>query len=462
MSIALTTAAAQPAAPALPSPTLRDLAHIPGDDGWPVLGSTLGVLADPLGSARRMVERYGPVYRNHVIGTRNIALMGPQANEFVLFDSERLFSSQLGWDPVLGRLFPRGLMMLDFDEHRRHRRAMAVAFKTAPMQAYLVALNEGIAARVVQWRTQGDGMRVYPAVKQLTLDLAATAFLGGGGGLDMPAVKAAFVAMVAAAVGVVRRPLPGTAMRRGVRGRAAIVAMFSAEIPRRREGDGADIFSQLCRATHEDGALMTAREIVDHMSFLMMAAHDTLTSSMTTLLWKLAAHPEWQERLRAEAQGLGLPPGAPLPYERLHDMPLTEMALKEAMRINPPVPAIPRRAVRAFRFGGYDIPAGAIVGINPLYTHHMPDIWPDPERFDPLRFTEEAVRARHRYAWVPFSGGAHMCIGLHFAVMQMKCMAYHLLTQCELSLAPGYAPQWRLWPIPQPKDGLPVRLAWAG
>jgi hypothetical protein len=89
--------------------------------------------------------------------------------------------------------------------------------------------------------------------------------------------------MVAASVAVIRKPLPSTAMARGVNGRKRIVAYFSEQIPiRRAKGGGEDLFSQLCHATHEDGALLSTQDIIDHMSFLMMAAHDTLTSSLTS------------------------------------------------------------------------------------------------------------------------------------------------------------------------------------
>jgi hypothetical protein len=112
-------------------------------------------------------------------------------------------------------------------------------------------------------------------------------------------------------------------------------------------------------------------------------------------------------------QALGLPPGAPLPYERLGELTLLEMAFKEAMRVNPPVPGIPRAAVRDFEFGGHRIPAGTRVAVNALFTHRMPDIWPELLKFDPLRFTDAAVRARHKYAWMPF-GGAHNVPGPAF------------------------------------------------
>jgi cytochrome P450 len=122
----------------------------------------------------------------------------------------------------------------------------------------------------------------------------------------------------------------------------------------------------------------------------------------------------------------------------------------------PPVPSTPRRALRDFSFGGYRIPAGTDVGVSAAAVHADPVLWPEPERFDPLRFTPAAVAARHKFAWVPYGGGAHMCLGLHFAVMQTKVLLHHILTRYALETAPGYAPAWQAWPIPKPRDGLRV------
>jgi cytochrome P450 len=446
------------ATPAIPEPPLDAMAHIPGTDGWPIVGNTLQLLADPKGAVERLAVAYGPVYRIHAFGRRLITMLGPEANELVLFDQVKNFSSTHGWEPVLGLLFPRGLMLLDFEQHRLHRKALSVAFKAGPMKSYLANLNSGIATGLAEWIKTSPDLRFYPAVKQLTLDLAAVSFLGAEIGPEVESIKRAFIDMVAASVAVVRRPLPGTQMRRGVKGRQFMIDYFGRQIAARRTSDGEDIFTQLCKATTDDGALLSPQEIIDHMSFLMMAAHDTLTSSLSSLVYFLTVNPDWQNKLREEARSLGLAKGEPLAYERLEDLPLTEMAFKEALRLIPPVPSIPRCAVADTEFAGFRIPAGARVSVNPLYTHHMPDVWPDPERFDPLRFTDAASRSRHKHAFVPFGGGAHMCIGLHFAFMQAKCFAYHLLTTCTVSAAPDYRPDWKLWPIPQPRDGLQVKL----
>ena len=313
-------------------PKRNSLTHIPGDEGWPFIGKTLEVLADPKGQVERQAAKYGLVYRSHLFGETSLVLLGPEANELVLFDQAKLFSSTHGWGRILGLLFPRGLMLLDFEEHRLHRRALSVAFKSGPMKSYLAELDTGIAGRVAQWKAQPGPMLFYPAMKQLTLDLAATSFLGAGIGPEVDEITRAFVDMVAASVAVIRKPLPGTKMARGVKGRKRIVAYFSEQIPIRRAKGGEDLFSQLCRATHEDGALLSTQDIVDHMSFLMMAAHDTLTSSLTSFVAALAANPQWQTKLRDEVTGLGLAADEPTSFDNLEAMPLTEMAFKEAMR----------------------------------------------------------------------------------------------------------------------------------
>jgi cytochrome P450 len=98
------------------------------------------------------------------------------------------------------------------------------------------------------------------------------------------------------------------------------------------------------------------------------------------------------------------------------------------------------------------------VSINPLFTHYMPNLWRDPERYDPTCFDTEASRDRHKFAFVPFGGGAHMCLSLNFAYMQVKCFSWHFLNKFRVSVAPYYRPSWRMWPIPYPRDGLLVTL----
>ncbi|MEO0590322.1 MAG: cytochrome P450 [Pseudomonadota bacterium] len=444
----------------IPADTSID--HIPGEAGWPLVGNTFKMLADPHAFAQRMIETYGKVYKNRAFGGYSVQLVGADANELVLFNKDKIFSSEQGWGPVLDQLFPRGLMLQDFDHHRIDRRALSIAFKPGPMRHYMGALNSGISTETGKWE---GPMLFQPAIKQLTLDLAADSFLGIPWGSEADRINTAFVDMVQASVAPIRKPLPFTKMKKGVDGRAYMVDFLTRETLRRRaEGGGQDMFSQFATATREDGSLLPVDQVVDHMSFLMMAAHDTITSSATSLIYHLATKPEWQETMREEILAVTGGPDAdgnprPLDYDDLGKLELTEMIFKEVLRLIAPVPSMPRRALREFEFGGYRIPAGQMVGINVHWVHHSYEYWDDPYSFDPMRFTPEQVKARHKYAWVPFGGGAHMCLGLHFAYMQIKVLMAQLLQRYRIEPTTGgagYKPDWQAWPIPQPKDGLKV------
>jgi len=446
----------------LPEPTFADLAHLPGMQPAKIrMLRTIKFLKDPLGRSQEMLDDYGRVFRRQDFGGWGVSLVGPEANELVMFDKDKIFSSALGWNPVLENLFPHGLMLMDFEEHRINRKALSVAFKTEPMKHYLGELNIGIARGIAHWPGPvgaATEFKFYPAIKALTLDLAAASFLGVPWGPDAKKINKAFVDMVLASVAIVRKPLPLTQMRRGVKGREFMCEFFGREIPKRRGKQGDDIFTQICNTTDDQGVLLGDQAIIDHMNFLMMAAHDTTTSSISSVVHFLGLHPEWQDKIREQIMAVKARTNGELTYESLSDLDVIEMVFKESLRLIPPVPSMPRRALKDFVFMNHHIPAGSHVGINPMMTHRLPDVWPDPERFDPLRFTAENSRGRHKYAWVPFGGGGHMCLGLHFAYMQVKAFFFHLLAENRIVLSPDYKAEFNMFPIPKPKDGLPLRI----
>ena len=218
----------------LPKIPKSAICNIPGEDGLPLVGNTFRMLADPKGFGQRMIATYGPVFRNNAFGGPRISMVGPDANELLLFDRDKVFSSEQGWGPLLNLLFPRGLMLMDFDHHRVDRRALSIAFKPGPMRHYADSLNRGISARMDEWGA-GD-MEFYPAIKQLTLDLAADSFIGLPFGPEADRINQAFIDMVQASIAPVRRPLPFTKMKKGVDGRAFLVDYFTRETKRRRRG----------------------------------------------------------------------------------------------------------------------------------------------------------------------------------------------------------------------------------
>ena len=266
----------------------------------------------------------------------------------------------------------------------------------------------------------------------------------------------AFINEVRAAVTVIRYPVPFTPMWHGVRGRAFLRDTFRKLIAERRAAPGDDFFSQMCLAKDDDGKGWSEDEILDQFNFLMMAAHDTTSTALTTMIWALGAHPEWQDILASEVGQIG---DGPLDDDALAQMTQTEQVFKEALRLVPPVPFIPRYAIEGFSWKGFDIPAGTAITLNPGITMLSPEFYTDPERFDPSRFSpNRAEDQSHKFAWTPFGGGAHKCIGMHFSTLQVKIFIATLLRERCVTMANPSRTEWQRMPIPQAKDRLPIIL----
>ncbi len=434
---------------ATPAP-LSALAHIPGRRGLPYVGVALEFIRDPYALGRRHVEQFGPVFRQYLLGHWTVSLTGADAVEYVLGDPDGMFSSYEGWR-LLHELFPGGLMLRDGADHRAHRRVMQAAFRASAMRDYLDGMNGGIATLLDGW---GGEMRFYPAIKDLTLKLGAAVFMGLPlEGEEAQRLNRAFQAEVAASLALIRAPVPGLAYKRGLDARAYLTERFAEMIPERRARPGPDFFSQLVAAT-EDG--WSERDIVDDLNFLLMAAHDTTTSALTTMVWALANQPEWQEAVREEIAGIG---GDALDYDDAARMEVTERVFKEALRFTPPLAFIPRQAERGFTWAGVEIPAGAHVGVSPGAVMISEEYWSHPDRFDPDRFSPERAEDRsHRFAWCPFGGGAHKCIGMHFALLQVRAFTFQFLRRFRIEAVAGTDADWARVPIAKPKNGLPLRL----
>ena len=426
--------------------------RIPLVKGLPLVGNLPKFLRNPLANAQSL-EVHGNVVRSRTF-FETVTLLGPDANQFVLHDREGNFSSRGGWYYWIDAVFPGAIMALDDPQHKHHRRIMQSAFKRAAMERYVQDMGPVIASVVGAW-TAGP-MTIFPQIKALTLNIAARVFMGMTLGPEADRMNQAFIDTVQASLALIRRPLPPFAMWRGVRARRYLVQLMQSKLADKRAAEGPDLFSQLCHARGEDGERFSDDEVVNHMIFLMMAAHDTTTSTLTTMLYCLARNPGWQDKLREDAQAL---PDAQLRHADLAGCERTEWVMKESLRMYPPLTSIPRKAARDCEFGGFQIPRGTPVGISPIHTHHMPSLWTRPDDFDPERFSPaRAEHRQHAYAYLPFGGGAHLCIGQHFADMEVKSVMHQLLRRFKFSVPEGYRMPYQLVPIAKPRDGLPITL----
>jgi cytochrome P450 len=226
-------------------------------------------------------------------------------------------------------------------------------------------------------------------------------------------------------------------------------------LPAKRAERTDDLFSVLCHIEGDGGERFSDDDVVNHMIFLMMAAHDTSTITTSTMLQHLGQHPEWQERCRAESLALGEDPS----LAELEQLTSLDLVMKESLRLRAPVPMLARRAVKDTVVQGVRVPAGSHVAVGVQFSHLMAELWSEPDRFDPDRFGPERREDKsHRYAWSPFGGGVHKCIGLHFAGAEVKAILHRLLRTHRWQVDPSYVAPLDNHSLPFPKDGQPIDL----
>jgi cytochrome P450 len=362
-------------------------------------------------------------------------------------------------------------MLRDFDDHARHRKILKAAFTRPAREGYQDLINRATTQTLTDWAQREQSvLEFYPAIKRALLDQGTQVFLGLDSRQNVQhgeLLLRCFTRLIRASVAVVRRRIPGTAWQRGLRARRELAAFLRAEIPSRRGSDGQDLFSRLCNAQDDESAArFDDGEIVDHMIFLLFAAHDTTTSALAAMLDELTAAPKLLERANDECRTLArdaeldpeLGPDA-LAWRQLEQLEYVERCFREALRVSPPVPYIVRRTVRPCSLGGHELPARTPVSVLVRGPMNDPAIWTAPERFDPDRYTpERAEDRRHRHAWLPFGAGAHRCIGADLALQQAKVFCHQLFRRFDIERVSPPPTAWRRVPLPMPSDGLPLRL----
>ena len=436
-------------------PAGSPLGPVMGDPGLPVVGHTIEFLADGLRHARRYYEQFGTVFWLNTVGGCWVQVIGPVGLDTVLANRDRAFSNKLGWDPLIGAFFDRGVMLMDLEEHRHHRRIMQQAFKHERLLAYLEKMNPAIRRGIARWQS-GSDFQLYRAAKQLTLDIATEVFVGAQPSPEADRLNAAFIDVVVGGQAIIRADVPGGKWHRGLESRRLLERYFRGQLSAKRANESDDLFSVLCRAETEEGERFSDEDVVNHMIFTMMAAHDTSTITISMMGYYLARHPEWQDRLRAESQALGK---TAIDYDDLDALPSMDLVFKETLRMNAPVGTLARQAVKDTEIDGHYIPKGTRLMLGIYVTQRMEPWWRDPDRFDPERFSDgRREDASHKYAWAPFGGGIHKCIGMHFGSMEVKAIMHQLLLRNSWRIRHGYEPILDYGTGPFPGDGLPIEL----
>ena len=326
-------------------------------------------------------------------------------------------------EPVLG---DRSLLLLDTDQHMRMRKLLLPPFHGEAVKAYERLIREIAVADIEGWPT-GEPLRSRDRTQAITLEVILRAVFGIENAERLHTLRTAIPRVLDVNPLIVFTPRfqidlgRRSPWGRFIRARKAMDEMLYDEIRRRRrapDGNGQprdDILSLLLAATDEQGEPLSEKELRDELVTLLFAGHETTATALAWACERLARQPRAQAELRRHVVD--------------GDDEYLEAAVKELLRIRPVVPVVARRLKKDFELGGYTLPAGVAVDVDMSLIQRSPDLYPDPERFDPTRFLGDR---QPPYAWLPFGGGTRRCIGAAFAQLEIKIVLAEILRRYEL------------------------------
>ncbi len=427
--------------------------------------------ADYLGFAQWRQRTYGDVCAMRLVTERTLDLFSPELVREALVDhADDLIRWQRGVE-VFAEAFGQSVLTTEGDTWQRQRRMLMPAFTPKRVAGYAglmcdaarTALDTALPPGQTQGRVDMDVL-----FSRVAMDvILRTLFNRPAQGETDAAIEATRVL----SVGAMREmfwpltlpdwlPLPGKAAKR--QAMRTLRGLVGGHIARRRAQPdpkaGGDLLARLLALRDETtGEALSAQEVFDQCIVSFQAGHET---TATALLWwsrYLTEHPEAARRARDEVDTVlaGRTPGP----DDLAALPWLTATLKESMRLVPPIPALmTRRALRTFTVGGWTIPKGTLVYLTPWVLHHDPRWWPEPEAFRPDRFLPDAPPPP-RGAYIPFGTGPRVCIGQHFAMLEMTLVAALLLQRWEMELPADAPPAEPVFNVTlRPKDGVKLNL----
>lgn len=421
-------------------------ATLPPGSRVPSTLQTLQWILNPAGSLEKEVKRRGGIFtvRSLVFGTE-VVVTRPETLKQVFTGDTDVYLAGEANSPLAAVLGDRSVLVLDGAAHLRQRRLMLPAFHGERMQQYTEDMRDVTARAVERWR-EGERVLLHPAAQRVALEVILRAVLGLESGhalIELASSLTRLLEVVQSPLGALwmmpalRRDLgPLTGWARIARAIKATDALLYEHIARRRAERGerrGDVLAVMLEAADEEGRPMTDNELRDELMTLLVAGHETSATSLCWAFEEILRSPGEQGRLRDEVDKVV--GREPLRAEHIPELKRLDAAIKEALRLHPPSGAVGRRLARPVTLEGYSIPAGVLVVPCMYLTHRRADLYPEPDRFMPERFLGKKTDP---YEWLPFGGGARRCLGMAFAMHEMKVVMAEILRRARLRLAkPG-------------------------
>ena len=432
----------------------------PGPDGVPVIGNALSLVRDPRGFYEEMSE-YGDVVSYSVPLLDFCTVLHPDLVEQVLLHEQDAFD-KFGFEELGGELASEGLLLTDGEQWRRQRTIVQDAFTLERIQGYGDAMARYADELVAGWE-DGDEIALNREFSRLTLrvlthslfdlDLADEAavvtefadVLNDRGSLDGVST---FVPMWI--------PTPENRRYKRVLGEFRTFVEGLIDERRGRAAEYDDLLSLLLTAEDETGETMSETEVRDQMVTFLFAGHETTSLALTYTFLELAQRADVRDRLDAEHDAVldGSTPG----LTDLDDLSYTEQVIQESLRLYPPAFILFRTVRDDVELGGYRIPEGTKLTL-PQFHIHTDDRWyDDPETFDPDRWTGGFEESLPDYAYFPFGGGPRHCIGMRFAMLELKTVIPTVARQVDFELLSDPDPEFDMATTLRPSEDVRVRV----
>lgn len=418
--------------------------------GERLAGSARQFQRDPIGFLSAVREEYGDVVQ-YRMGWWNFYLFShPDHIRHILVENIERYGGFLA-DRVVARVFGRGLFMSEGETWSRHRRMMQAPFHRDRAPAIGPSTIELTCETLKKWQVFAENQQPVEVLREmmsLTLRVAVRELFGIGIGEETRAVTQSVIDILDYfGYRIARLPFVPPVFVPTARNRKFRKALKTLEdtvghiidTRRRRLGTeaGDDLLSTLMMTEDkETGYRMNNRQIRDEVMAMVFMSHEPTADVLTWAWYLLSQNPAAEQRLHGELDGvLG---GRTPTVADLSMLPYTKRVIEETMRLYPPGWLLGRRALTEDNVGGYLIPRKSIVVFSPYLTHRHPGFWQNPESFDPDRFIPERSAGRPRFAYFPFGGGPHVCIGNHFAMVEAHLILAMIAQRYRLRLLAGH------------------------
>lgn len=400
---------------------------------------------DTLGLVRERFANYGDIYYVNNSSGGLYVTQHPDHFRDILVTHGDCFSKQSSAFARLRRVLGQGLLTTDGAVWKRHRRMIQPAFMKPRLAGYAPMMVEEAARTADSWQA-GQTIDLGADLAELTLRVVSRSLFSYEVADDVDAITGAVAVLQDgfSRLDLLPRWLPTPRRRRARRALAAIDDVMYRLIAQRRAGGdrvaaaAPDLLQMLLDVRDEegDGGGLSDNEIRDQLVTFYLAGHETTSQALTWTLYLLSQHPDIEARVQAELETV-LGERDPS-FADADALVFTELVVRESMRLYPPVFAIARMTEREASIGDYTIPPSSEVALWFYFAHRDARWFPEPERFDPDRFANDSAVNRPRHAYLPFGGGARMCIGKTFATIEAVLILATLLRRRRLQLAPGH------------------------